>query len=128
MHMHAWLCASVQLCVAAVSKWLPQSICITPPHPADFSARTCRYFGPLGFESSALIAYLEAVPGVQPIRAGSNPATWCVLLGLDVIYTRSGLWAAAGLLCWYMCPLHCCLYCTVNKSCAFALAFPGCWR
>ncbi|CAL8463057.1 g2591 [Coccomyxa elongata] len=34
------------------------------------------YSGPLGSESSALIAYLEAVPGVQPISAGENPATW----------------------------------------------------
>ncbi|BDA47962.1 ABC transporter G family member 36 [Coccomyxa sp. Obi] len=34
------------------------------------------YSGPLGPESSALIAYLEAVPGVHPIRAGENPATW----------------------------------------------------
>ena len=34
------------------------------------------YSGPLGAESSALIGYLEAVPGVHPIRAGENPATW----------------------------------------------------
>ena len=34
------------------------------------------YSGPLGPESSALIAYLEAVPGVHPISAGENPATW----------------------------------------------------
>jgi hypothetical protein len=34
------------------------------------------YSGPLGKESSALIAYLEAVPGVHPITAGENPATW----------------------------------------------------
>lgn len=26
---------------------------------------------------SALIAYLEAQPGVEPIHPGSNPATWC---------------------------------------------------
>lgn len=47
-------------------------------HRALPTSLPCSYFGPLGFESSALIAYLEAVPGVQPIRAGSNPATWCV--------------------------------------------------
>ena len=34
------------------------------------------YFGPLGLESSALIAYLEGQPGVQPIQPGLNPATW----------------------------------------------------
>lgn len=36
------------------------------------------YFGPLGVESSALTTFLEAQPGVEPIRAGYNPATWCV--------------------------------------------------
>ena len=30
------------------------------------------YSGPLGLESSALIAYLEAVPGVHPISAGKD--------------------------------------------------------
>ncbi len=30
----------------------------------------------MGEQSSALIEYLEAVPGVQPIKAGENPATW----------------------------------------------------
>lgn len=35
------------------------------------------YFGPLGLESSQLIAYLEGQPGVEPIRPGYNPATWC---------------------------------------------------
>ena len=34
------------------------------------------YFGPLGFESRQLIAYLEGQPGVTPIRPGYNPATW----------------------------------------------------
>lgn len=34
------------------------------------------YFGPLGVESSELIAYLESYPGVEPIRASYNPATW----------------------------------------------------
>jgi hypothetical protein len=34
------------------------------------------YFGALGLESSELVAYLEAVPGVEPLRAGYNPATW----------------------------------------------------
>ena len=34
------------------------------------------YFGPLGFESAALVAYLEGQPGVETIRPGYNPATW----------------------------------------------------
>jgi len=34
------------------------------------------YSGPLGTESSALIEYLEVVPGVHPISPGENPATW----------------------------------------------------
>ncbi|KAL6777130.1 hypothetical protein ACKKBF_B20305 [Auxenochlorella protothecoides x Auxenochlorella symbiontica] len=34
------------------------------------------YFGDLGYESSTLVAYLEAQPGVEPIRPGYNPATW----------------------------------------------------
>lgn len=34
------------------------------------------YSGPLGTESSALIDYLEEVPGVHPISPGENPATW----------------------------------------------------
>ncbi|KAL6777131.1 hypothetical protein ACKKBF_B40440 [Auxenochlorella protothecoides x Auxenochlorella symbiontica] len=34
------------------------------------------YLGDLGFESSQLVAYLEAQPGVEPIRPGYNPATW----------------------------------------------------
>lgn len=36
------------------------------------------YCGGLGAESSELIAYLQAVPGVTPIQPGANPATWCV--------------------------------------------------
>eukprot|EP00887_Chlorella_sp_A99_P006759 scaffold3.g6759.t1 len=40
------------------------------------------YFGPLGFESADLIAYLEAQPGVHPISQGYNPATWCASGGM----------------------------------------------
>ncbi len=72
------LCSGRHACQPAVSKCLARCVCIPSLRPAHFYALSCRYFGPLGFESSALIAYLEAVPGVQPIRAGSNPATWCV--------------------------------------------------
>lgn len=34
------------------------------------------YSGLVGEQSMALIKYLEAVPGVLPIKAGENPATW----------------------------------------------------
>ncbi|CAI7740193.1 unnamed protein product [Closterium sp. NIES-53] len=34
------------------------------------------YMGPLGVNSKHLIKYLQAVPGVQPIPDGYNPATW----------------------------------------------------
>ncbi|KAK9811201.1 hypothetical protein WJX73_009709 [Symbiochloris irregularis] len=34
------------------------------------------YAGPLGSESSSLIAYFEAIPGVPKIHEGINPATW----------------------------------------------------
>ena len=34
------------------------------------------YCGPLGPESRALAAYLEAAPGVAPLAPGRNPATW----------------------------------------------------
>ncbi|KAL9460374.1 hypothetical protein AB3S75_003560 [Citrus x aurantiifolia] len=34
------------------------------------------YFGPLGHHSCDLINYLEAIPGVQKIKDGCNPATW----------------------------------------------------
>lgn len=34
------------------------------------------YFGPLGEHSHDLISYLEAYPGVTPIKPGYNPATW----------------------------------------------------
>ena len=34
------------------------------------------YSGLVGEQSAALIEYIEAVPGVQHIKAGENPATW----------------------------------------------------
>lgn len=34
------------------------------------------YCGMMGVESASLISYLQAVPGVTPIKAGANPATW----------------------------------------------------
>ena len=34
------------------------------------------YSGLVGEQSSALIEYLEGIPGVEPIESGENPATW----------------------------------------------------
>ncbi|CAA0810621.1 ABC transporter G family member 32 [Striga hermonthica] len=60
------------------------------------------YAGPLGNKSMKLIQYFEAIPGVQKIRPGYNPATWILevtstseenRLGVDFaeIYRRSNL-------------------------------------
>ena len=34
------------------------------------------YAGPLGARSAALVAFLQAIPGVQPLPEGVNPASW----------------------------------------------------
>lgn len=34
------------------------------------------YWGPLGAEAAQLVAYLQGLPGVAPLRPGFNPATW----------------------------------------------------
>ncbi len=49
------------------------------------------YCGRLGEESSELIAYLQAVPGVAPIHPGANPATWCAALRLTCSATLAPL-------------------------------------
>jgi len=43
------------------------------------------YFGPTGQGGSALVSYLEGVPGVHPCPPGFNPASWMldVLAGTD---------------------------------------------
>ncbi len=44
------------------------------------------YFGPLGENSADLIQYLEAAPGVIPIKLGVNPANWmleCIGAGIS---------------------------------------------
>ncbi|POM65844.1 ABC Superfamily [Phytophthora palmivora] len=48
------------------------------------------YFGELGKDSSNLINYFEAAPGVKPIEPGYNPATWM----LECI--GAGVGAASG--------------------------------
>lgn len=50
------------------------------------------YFGQLGYESQALIDYLQAVPGVDTIRPGSNPATWMLEVtggSMTTLYTSA---------------------------------------
>ncbi|KAL4442124.1 hypothetical protein ABPG77_011385 [Micractinium sp. CCAP 211/92] len=52
------------------------------------------YFGPLGVESADLIAYLEGQPGVEPIQAGYNPATWMLEVtggSMSTVFKNSGL-------------------------------------
>ncbi|KAH9714763.1 ABC transporter G family member 40 [Citrus sinensis] len=61
------------------------------------------YVGPLGRHSCHLVSYFEAIPGVEKIKDGYNPATWMlevsapsqeVALGVDFsdIYKRSELY------------------------------------
>ncbi|KAK9232139.1 hypothetical protein WN943_022382 [Citrus x changshan-huyou] len=61
------------------------------------------YVGPLGRHSCHLISYFEAIPGVQKIKDGYNPATWMLevsaasqelALGIDFTehYKRSDLY------------------------------------
>lgn len=49
------------------------------------------YFGMLGLESCNLIQYLEAFPGVTPIRRGHNPATWMLEVtgGATSVHTKA---------------------------------------
>ncbi|KAL9463298.1 hypothetical protein AB3S75_001161 [Citrus x aurantiifolia] len=67
------------------------------------------YVGPLGHHSCHLISYFEAIPGVEKIKDGYNPATWMlevsassqeVALGVDFcdIYKRSELFRRNKLL------------------------------
>ncbi|KAK1929172.1 ABC transporter G family member 31 [Phytophthora citrophthora] len=49
------------------------------------------FFGELGKDSSNLIDYFEAAPGVKPIEPGYNPATWMLeCIGAGVGVTGSG--------------------------------------
>ncbi|KAG7395609.1 hypothetical protein PHYBOEH_003446 [Phytophthora boehmeriae] len=49
------------------------------------------FFGELGDESSNLINYFEAAPGVNPIEPGYNPATWMLeCIGAGVGATGTG--------------------------------------
>ncbi|KAK2077910.1 hypothetical protein QBZ16_003778 [Prototheca wickerhamii] len=47
------------------------------------------YNGPMGDDSAALIAYFEAIPGVEPIKPRYNPANWMLELRKDVDATIS---------------------------------------
>ena len=52
-------------------------MCLTDSSAGSVVPVQMTYCGRLGEESSELIAYLQAVPGVAPIQPGANPATWC---------------------------------------------------
>ena len=59
--------------------WLPPSLWRLTGWVACVQMTYC---GRLGEESSELITYLQAVPGVTPIQPGANPATWCAAAGV----------------------------------------------
>ncbi len=71
--------------------------------------RQMTYCGALGEGSSTLISYMEAVPGVHPIKGGVNPATWmlvsCLAAGkcqqcqiLNTLPSHTACWARQWLL------------------------------
>lgn len=67
------------------------------------------YSGQLGAQSSALIAYLEDVPGVHPIRAGENPATWMLEVTGGASVTGQSRAASVDFAEYYKVP---CCFCT----------------
>ena len=69
------------------------------------------YCGPTGHESQQLVQYFESHRGVNPIPAGTNPASWMLEVRLPGTL-RMHSWAAAFHACaWpsrasFMCPRH----------------------
>ncbi|PON46401.1 ABC transporter-like [Parasponia andersonii] len=49
------------------------------------------YAGPLGRNSHHLIAYFEAIPGVNKIKDGTNPATWMLDISTPAVETQLGI-------------------------------------
>ncbi|CAM6108621.1 unnamed protein product [Calypogeia fissa] len=49
------------------------------------------YAGPLGRDSQHLIEYFEAIPGVSPIKDGSNPATWMLEITTSNMERKLGI-------------------------------------
>ena len=75
------------------------------------------YSGLVGEQSSALIECLEAVPGVQPIRSGENPATWMLEVTGGASVTGKSKAAKVDFAEYYkVSPLFC-------KTCMRALAY-----
>jgi hypothetical protein len=49
------------------------------------------YMGPLGERSHKLVDYFEAIPGVQKIKEGINPATWMLEASSVSVETQLGI-------------------------------------
>uniref|UniRef100_A0A7I4DSN0 ABC transporter domain-containing protein n=1 Tax=Physcomitrium patens TaxID=3218 RepID=A0A7I4DSN0_PHYPA len=49
------------------------------------------YMGPLGRHSRELVDYFEAIPGVQKIKEGVNPATWMLEASSVSVETQLGI-------------------------------------
>lgn len=49
------------------------------------------YAGPLGKDSSDLVAYFSAIPNVPPIATGINPATWMLEVSTPGMEERLGV-------------------------------------
>ena len=49
------------------------------------------YAGPLGAESTELVAYFSAIPYVPPIGTGINPATWMLEISTPGMEDRLGI-------------------------------------
>ena len=49
------------------------------------------YAGPLGKESSDLVAYFSTLPNIPAIKDGINPATWMLEISTPGMEDRLGL-------------------------------------
>lgn len=49
------------------------------------------YMGPLGRQSRILVDYFQAIPGVQKIKDGVNPATWMLEASSVAVETQLGI-------------------------------------
>lgn len=58
--------------------------------PLQRGGRTI-YAGPLGKQSSELVAYFQAIPGVPKIKGNINPATWMLEISTRGMEERMGV-------------------------------------
>ena len=65
------------------------------------------YLGPLGDESRRLVDYLEAQPGVSPLKPGHNPATWMLEVTGSATATSARA-APLDIAAAYQVPAHAC--------------------